>query len=329
MDQPQAAPPAGRSAVTILALVVAFASAAGAFTLWRELDTTRAASIARDAELADASAEERAELKLLIEQNRETLARFESRITELQETVAGIKRVTEQGRSAWLRAELKYLLRVANDELHIAQSPATALVALRAAAARLADLPDPALNPVRERLARDIALLERLPNLDSTGMALALLTLEERVAGLPLKTRAPERYEPAALPADTAGEGLAQVGQALKGVLGELVTVRRRSAPVEALLPEREEYFLYRNLELKLANARIALLKRDGPGFRASVRTARDWIALHFDSRDQAVRDAVTDLTAMERVDVAPALPDISGALEVLRRRWPDADEPR
>lgn len=331
MDQPQAAPPAGRRTLTLIAVLVAAAASLSAFSLWRELEQLRAAGVARDAEAAQAASSEREELKGLIERNRQALDRYDARLTDLQGTVAGIKQVTEQGRSAWLRAELKYLLRVANDELHIAQNPDTALTALKAAAARLADLPDPALNPVRERLSRDIALLERRPRLDTTGLALALLALEERVPRLPLKTRAPERYTPAAPPADTpeAASGFDALVARLERVFAELVTVRERSAPVEALLPPSQEYFLHRNLELKLETARIALLRRDAAGFASSVRAARDWIALHFDSRDPTVRDAVADLTAMEQVDVAPTLPDISGALEALRRRWPDEADGR
>jgi uroporphyrin-3 C-methyltransferase len=330
MEQPREPTPASSDRragwVAAVAVLVAIGASYGAFTLWRELEAVRHASAARDVEAAAALAAERAELKTLIQRNRTDLERFEARLDALEESVGGLKQRVEGGRVGWLRAEIKYLLRLANDELHIAESPATALTALRSAEARLRELHDPSLAPVRERLRREIQALESLPTADVTGMAVALLRLEERVQRLPLKTRAPERYAPPHAPTDPGEDTGAwdEFTRRAKGVLGELVTVRRRNAPVEALLPPHEEYFLYRNLELKLETARIALLKRDATAFRAATRAARGWIALHFDARDPAVRDAVTDLGAMEKVELVPQLPDLSGSLELLRRRWPD-----
>jgi uroporphyrin-3 C-methyltransferase len=85
------------------------------------------------------------------------------------------------------------------------------------------------------------------------------------------------------------------------------------------LLAPEEQYFLYRNLELMLLTARIALLKSDEASFRESLRSARSWLETYFDTAANDVRTAISDLVALESSDVKPNLPQIGAALQQLR----------
>lgn len=343
---PAVRPARTRSLLTFAAFAVAIVAAAAAIHLWQELRALRETQAARsgantarltalDAELAalDGVFLRRDEFTHAMEELRQSHSLLASRLTGLEEAMGSMRLLTQSGRAAWLRSEVKYLLKLANDELYIAGNVSAALAALRAADARLQDLADPALNPVRETLRREIAALEKLPLPDSTGMALALAQMAERIPLLPLKRRAQTTFtpEPQAAPAGENGEpsGWEAIKASARRVFGEMVTIRRANEPVLPLLPPEQEYFLYRNLELKLESARAALLRRDNANFHASLRTARDWVALHFEPADPAVQAVVADLIAMDRIDIAPKLPDITASLVLLRKRYPDEEENR
>ncbi|MEJ2161606.1 MAG: uroporphyrinogen-III C-methyltransferase, partial [Chromatiales bacterium] len=177
--------------------------------------------------------------------------------------------------------EIESYLRVANRQLQLAGNFAAAETALGLADERLAQLDDPAFLGVRSEIADEIAALQRVQQPDLTGIALALSALSEQASGLALKGH--ERVAPATAPDQTnAAVGsqsgwdrfVASVQAALKG----LVAVRRTDSAVEPLLPPDEVYFLYRNLELKLEVARLALLQRNQEVYRTSLRGVRSWI---------------------------------------------------
>jgi len=219
--------------------------------------------------------------------------------------------------------EIESYLRVANRQLRLAGNFAAAESALGLADERLAQLDDPAYLGVRSEIAEEIATLQRVEQPDLTGIALALSALSEQASELPLKGQ--DRVAPAAAP-DQAGtvagtqsgwdRFVASVRDALKGV----VAVRRTDTSVEPLLPPDEVYFLYRNLELKLEVARLALLQRNEEVYRTSLRGVRSWLNTYFDTQDASVANALNQIADLEGKQIAPTLPDISGSLKLLQQ---------
>ena len=316
-------PAAPRStAAFAAALVFALAAATAAGYLWlelAELKTERRAH--QQAELDDAAAE-RAALARELEQQRQTQSELAARSAVLERELAALRDQSSRGRDALLVADARQLLRYANEALHIARDPVRAAAALTLADARLAEAGDARYADARAALARERAALARLPRVDVAGMTLALSRITEQVARLPLRVRIPQpaQAEEKSPAQSAAGSAWDHVVARIKSAFKRFVTVRRAEGPVEALLPPSEEYFLRRNLELKLETARRAVLDRDAVAFRASARVARDWMALHFDPAVPAVREAVRDLDGMLRVELAPQLPDITTSLTLLER---------
>lgn len=219
--------------------------------------------------------------------------------------------------------EIESYLRVANRQLQLAGNFAAAKSALGLADERLAQLDNPVYLGVRNEIAEEIATLQRVEQPDLTGIALALSALSEQASELPLKGQ--DRVAPAAAP-DQAGtvtgtqagwdRFVASVRDALKG----LVAVRRTDTSVEPLLPPGEVYFLYRNLELKLEVARLALLQRNEEVYRTSLRGVRSWLNTYFDTLDGSVANALNQIADLEGKQIAPTLPDISGSLKLLQQ---------
>ena len=225
--------------------------------------------------------------------------------------------------------EIESYLRVANRQLQLAGNFAAAETALGLADERLAQLDDPAFLGVRSEIADEIAALQRVQQPDLTGIALALSALSEQASGLALKGH--ERVAPATAPDQTNAAAGSQSGwdrfvASVQAALKGLVAVRRTDSAVEPLLPPDEVYFLYRNLELKLEVARLALLQRNQEVYRTSLRGVRSWLNTYFDTQDGSVANALSQIADLEGKQIAPTLPDISGSLQQLQQVEPGAD---
>jgi uncharacterized protein HemX len=67
----------------------------------------------------------------------------------------------------------------------------------------------------------------------------------------------------------------------------------------------------------------MAALRGDAADYRANVGAARRWLEEMFDLRDVSVSSLQADLQALEQVNIASPLPDISRSLRLLERVTP------
>ena len=247
------------------------------------------------------------------------------RLDGLDASLTTLRQQSAQGRETWIKAEAASLLVAANEEVQIRANPALAIKALQQADARLKLLTDPRLIAVRQEIAREIAALDTTPQPDIEGMAVTLNTLADSVDQLPLKRSAPEHYAPADANRGTkTGEQPQGLWDKLKASLARLMsdmfTVHRSNVFAGPLLAPKEEFFLRRNLELRLDAARAALFNRDGKGFHDSTRAAQLWLDTYFDAQNNAVKAGSLQLASMVQQNIAPPLPDISASLGLLRQ---------
>jgi len=289
---------------------------------------------ARDAELAaltqeltQQTAAQRSALDAQDAALQQALKAESDRLDGLDSGLADMRKHSEEGREAWIKAEAASLLVAANEETQLRNDPALAIKALQQADARLKLLSDPRLIAVRQEIAREINALHAAPQGDVEGMAVTLNGLAANVDGLPLRRSVPEHYVPggsAGAPAPVANAGLwDRFKTGAERLLSDMFTLRRRSEPLEPLLTPREELFLRLNLELKLETARAALLDHQPQAFHDSVHSAQSWLEYYFDAHDKAVAAALQQLNAMEQLPVTSALPDLSASLALLRQLEP------
>jgi uroporphyrin-3 C-methyltransferase len=220
---------------------------------------------------------------------------------------------------AWRLAEAEYLLTLANQRLNLEHDQATAISILETVDAKLRALGDPALLPVREKISDELAQLRAVEVPDITGMALTLASLAQASQTWPLRDKTP----PGVLGSDEAPRSRPlswqEIPRAVWEDLKDMVRVRRHQQPVEPLLPPDQFWFLRQNLQLKLEQARLALLRRDKPLFDRLLSEAQDWARLFFDGNAASVSSAVETLDHLKTAELRPALPDISASLRELR----------
>jgi uroporphyrin-3 C-methyltransferase len=318
--------PVGRTPLTSLGFILAIAALLLAGIDAYRLSEAREAQAAVEQRLADLQ-RTAAPKDALAEQDaaaQQALKAESARLDQLDAAYADLRKHSEEGRDAWIKAEAASLLVAANEEVEIRRDPALALKALQEADSRLKLISDPQLIAVRQEIARESNALRAVPQPDMEGMAVTLARIAEGTESLPLKRAAPEHYTPGGYLNDAAAaqpQGVWERFKAAAGRLaGDIFTVHRHDLPVEPLLAPKEEFLLRRNLELKLESARSALLDHEGGAFNDSVRAAGAWLTDYFDMQNGAVKGAAQQLDAMQQQDIAPKLPNISASLTLLRQ---------
>lgn len=338
----------GSGFLSLLAILLSLAALAASAYVWWLLQQTGSATVNAQAATADTIAATQQKIATLGGRLDENLARvsgidasrgrFESSIDDMrssvetltarvygaEQSIDSVKGISASARNNWVRAEAEYYLQAANSRLQLARDPAAALAALEAADDRLKSLGSPTLYSVRQELAGEIAALRAVPRPDMEGIAHSLNGLAGRVEQLPLKNASPDSYQAT----EKAGEeetpsAMDRASATISRVFTSMVSIKRTDEAANPLLSGDEEFFLKRNLELQLQTARLALLRGEPANYTESLRTARNWLQTHFKTEAASVQSALRSLTELEKENIAPGLPDISGSLRLLRLSAP------
>ena len=309
----------------ILSLLVALAAAAVSGWLWWDRQTLEQQLTQLEGQTLSQA------------QFRDHHQAVESRLAALEVDWQDARRVLEElrplardGRGAWLRAEVLWLLRMAERNLALGGDPELSMEALRQADERLRGLGDPELLPVREALAEEMAELEAVAWADIDGMVLRLAKLAQQTQEWPLqRSEHPQsrlglhgtgpESEPEAEGAEDAPPWQRMMDN-LTEVARGLVVVRRHDETLSPLLPPEQAYFKRLNAALQLDALRVALLRQDAPLFSAQLTLTGDWIARYFDTDDEAVAAALLSLRQWQETDIDPPRPELGQALRRLQR---------
>jgi len=152
------------------------------------------------------------------------------------------------------------------------------------------------------------------------GLSVRLDNIIAAVDTLPLAMEA-RPPGPAAAAAAPAPEGSVwgRFWREVWGQLKQLVRIQNMDKPDVPLLAPSQSFFLRENLKLRLISARLALLARDQTSYKADLKAARDWLGKYYDVNDKSVATARAALQTLNDSEISIEMPDISGALEVLR----------
>ena len=319
-----------------IALVIILALALGLITWqgWQRLDSQqqRLDELAQQAQNS-ASQQAVSELESRIEEGEaERSQALESTVSELRseldsyrsdvnstldEVLTQLSQEQDTDERDWLHAEAAYLLRLANQRLQLEGDVEGAAALLRTADARLADADNPALTPVRREIANELAALDAVPQVDRTGIYLALNAQQERVAGLRLSQEIEERAVTSSIeqpPTGTFQRQLARFGEELK----DLVVIRQHDEALEALITPEQESYLRQSLRLILEQSQLALLKEEPELYEASIDKALELLNGYYDTERAETQSVIARLQELKQAEVKPELPDISASQQAL-----------
>jgi uroporphyrin-3 C-methyltransferase len=222
-----------------------------------------------------------------------------------------------------LLAEVEQAVTMASQQLRLAGNVETALIALSGIEARLARAARPQFAGLRKLIVRDIERLKAQPGADVPGLSAKLESVIASIDALPLAyERRPkaEPVQPVGVPTEIGY--WRSLARDFWNELRQLVRVERIDAPGYAdpgLLAPGQSYFLRENLRLRLVNARLALLTRDGRSFREDVRQATSWLEHYFDGSAKPVQASLATLRVLQATDVGAELPALNETLNAVR----------
>ncbi len=279
-----------------------------------DVDATAKAGRAQLQQMQEALAAQQAKVGVL-----------EARLAETQSQAVALEAMYQElssSRDERLLAEVEQAVVIAMQQLQFSGNVEAALIALQGAEARFGRSVQPQFLLARKLIARDIERLKGIPGANISGLSLKIESVVAAVDGLPLafeQRPIASAKRPAAEPRPASVDFWRELGADLWRELRQLVRVERIEHGDPALLAPQQSYFLRENLKLRLLNARLALLQRDGRVFREEIRQSREHLDRYFDSRAKSVLAAQSTLGTLAATDVSFDLPGMTETLNALR----------
>ncbi|MGO9445318.1 MAG: uroporphyrinogen-III C-methyltransferase [Thiobacillaceae bacterium] len=235
---------------------------------------------------------------------------------EQQLALDALYKELSRDRDQWALAEIEQILFTVNQQLLLEGNVKAAILGLETADARLARKDLPQFVILRAAIAKDLAKLRGLSQVDYTGLSIRLNSLVAGAEDWPLVSEATARK----IGNIASPNKLHSFGEDLLSEIKSIVQVRRLDRGEPALLTPEQSYFLRQNLQLRLLSARLCLLNRDQANFTADIAAAEKLLARYFNERDGGVASASQELAKMSRLNISPPLPGLEASLSTLEQ---------
>ncbi|MBU6950446.1 uroporphyrinogen-III C-methyltransferase [Hahella sp. HN01] len=243
----------------------------------------------------------------------------------MDQTARNLLSKGETGRIDWLFAEAEYLLRLANQRLHMEKDYVGSLAILQAADQVLAETKEVAAYPVRKALAEEIVSLQAIADIDRQGIYLRLEALINQVENLDQRlflkdtVMLSDNPVPEEAPTPSGESHWYDSALASMGKLEKYFSIRRLDAPVEPLLAPEQIYYLRQNLRMMLEQAELSLLEKNQDVYVHSLEKAEKWVADYFVINNASAKALLENLQQLKKEPIDPELPDISTSLRMLK----------
>lgn len=221
-------------------------------------------------------------------------------------------------RRAWLGQEAIFLTRLAGQRLLVARDVEAALVLLEQADALLRDTGEPKFEGVRLAIARDRAALAAVPVIDQVGLYARLSALVDQVEKLQLEFEAPASDTDGDLSAAGWRERASAGWQTALAKLSDYLIIRRRSDEIAQLMTPEWAALARQNVRMLIEQSQIAMLSANQPLFEQSLQRAAKFVALFAQQDAERVASIVADLSALQNLNIAPELPDLTDTRSLL-----------
>ncbi|MGB2426154.1 MAG: uroporphyrinogen-III C-methyltransferase [Alteromonas sp.] len=244
----------------------------------------------------------KSQLNTAVQTQRQNAQLSQQALTDAQDTITALNQriellqleLTEIGGrrpSDWLLAEADYLVRMAGRKLWLEGDDRSALMMLAAADARLADLADPSLIPIRQLLAEDMQTLRQLNPTSLTSVALAISGLIPQVENLQVYTHFPEEYEPEPEElSESVGDWRENISRSWDAFINKFMRVEYTVTPIKPFISEEGQWLVRQQLEFALMQAKSAAISAQETLYQQSLQRAMALIVNDFDLESTEVQ---------------------------------------
>lgn len=222
--------------------------------------------------------------------------------------------------SDWLLAEASYLVNMAGRKLYLEHDTRTAITLLSEADARLQDLGDPALLPIRALVANDIQTLNQVNPVSTTSIALAISGMLPQVAELPLENlKLPEfATEEATELSSDVSDWQSNLKRTWRAIVGDFISIKRVDKPLEPYLAERQQWLIEQQLKHALTQAKSAALDEQYTLYQSSLQQAAALIIEHYIIEDIAVSQFMNALQQLQTTNFERDYPEKLVSIDAL-----------
>lgn len=325
-------PASSNAGLLILLFIIVLTFSGTFYLLWESQQTDKILNQNSASKYRIETTELKEQLEETSEQYNEKFQSFEKAQENLRHNLTNLIRDNEHLRNDWLMAEAEYLIQLANHRLLLEKDVTTAIVALKAADARLAEVADPALLRIRKILSKDLNILKNIPVVDLAGLSITLNSLGDNIANLPLSTPDPkthklnqEEKEQTSSSVKSIKDLPAAIWKDIKG----LIVIRNHEKPIQPLLAPEQHFFLLQNLSLLIEQSRLALLNGRNEIYQDRLKTSIKWIKKFFDTEHSVTINMLSSLKELQKFDINPALPDISATFSAIKKYRLQGNQPR
>lgn len=249
---------------------------------------------------------------------------------QIQVIVADLNNANEKAQQAidlvnrsqrdWALAEVDYLLRMAHQRIEIAKDVKGAVAALKGADVRLNELADLKLFKVRKQIAKDIASLNAIQQVDVNGTVLSIDQSLAYLAELPFKSvqSAVQSQLVQSEPVQEATEKsfLDSVIETIKKI-GDIKIHQRSVDIVDSGNQQRQvEQLLYAHL----LGARLAILNYNQSQFIYELEQVSVLLEQYYETDDSRIKVLAESITHFKKIQLTADLPELTTAWDLLQK---------
>ncbi len=256
------------------------------------------------------------------QQFAETVTAQVEQVTRLQARLQ--QSATPTTAKEWQVEEVAFLLRLANQELHLTGSKEVALRALKEADNLLGKSGSVTYLPVRQQIIRDIATLEAFAAPDVTGISQKITALMLSLSASPSMELPKTANNPATTdePAKAESSGDTSIWEQYKqkalDTLNQAVVVHQLDQPIVMELDTEARQSVYQLLQLRLENLRLMALQRQNSNYHQQLGLISETLQTYYPESKAA--PLLAQLQELANIDLEPTIPDISASLTQLEK---------
>jgi len=232
-----------------------------------------------------------------------------------------ISEISGRRPSDWLLAEANYLVTMAGRKLYLEQDIRTSITLLQEADARLQDLGDPSLLPIRALIASDVQSLQQVNPVSTTSVGLAIAGMLPQVANLPLENlKLPESSaEESVELSNDISDWKENIRRTWRAIVGDFISIKRIDKPLEPYLAERQQWLIEQQLKHALTMAKTAALDEQYTLFSVSLQEAMALIIEHYQIEDSGVAQFMDALQQLQNTNFEREYPERLESIEALK----------
>lgn len=253
-----------------------------------------------------------------IKQSQDTI---EAKVNFIDKTLQSSLKQRQYQSNDWLLLKARYYLELAQINAHWCDNIQITTTLLQQADALMANIHDHHLFVIRQAIAKEIAQLQAIPKLDTTGLLSQFDGIQTVVANLPIHqtNNNSESDKPVA---DEANKGSAwrdNFKSSLK-LLEKLIVIRHQDTEIKSLPSPEYETMLRESIYINLQEAQWAIIQLNDAVYQFALTQAINTINRTFQPNAAGTQALIKQLQRLQVIHLVQKKPVLDKSLSLLNQ---------